>query len=99
MVDIWTAVEIGITIGGLSVFAIFVAGSKYLQSKRPKSLKKILDDLYLNMIVGDQRTLNITIKREKRKMKLVSYRLVSELYDNVEKENKNENHNEKDKTN
>ena len=89
MTDIWTAVEIGITIGGLSVFAIFIGASKYLQSKRPKSLKKILDDLYLNMIVGDQRTLNITIKREKHKMKLISYRLVSELYDNIEKENKN----------
>ena len=81
MTDIWTAVEIGITIGGLSVFAIFIGASKYLQSKRPKTLKGILDKLYLEMLVGDQRTLNIKIKREKRKMALISYRLVSDLYD------------------
>ena len=88
MTDIWTAVEIGITIGGLSVFAIFIGASKYIQSKRPKTLKGIIDKLYLEMLVGDQRTLNITIKREKRKMALISYRLVSDLYDN-EKNNKN----------
>ena len=81
MTDIWTAVEIGITIGGLSVFAIFIGASKYLQSKRPKTIKGILDKLYLEMLVGDQRTLNIKIKREKRKMALISYRLVSDLYD------------------
>ena len=81
MTDIWTALEIGITIGGLSVFAIFIGASKYLQSKRPKTIKGILDKLYLEMLVGDQRTLNIKIKREKRKMALISYRLVSDLYD------------------
>ena len=60
MTDIWTAVEIGITIGGLSVFTIFIGASKYIQSKRPKTLKGIIDKLYLEMLVGDQRTLNIT---------------------------------------
>ena len=81
MTDLWTAFYIGMSIGGLCVFGIFAGVQIFMHRTRPKTLKGILDKLYLEMLVGDQRTLNITIKREKRKIALVSYRLVSDLYD------------------
>lgn len=76
---ITTAFEIGVTVGGLSCFSIIVAALNF-NARRSKSIRQALFTTYLDMIENEKRTIKITVEKAKRKLKLVSFSVVSDLY-------------------
>ena len=81
MTDIYTAFEIGMSIGGLACFGIFAGGGILIRRIRPKSLTQIMRNLYFEMPNdGDQRTIKITVQRVKKRLKLIKWVVVSDLY-------------------
>ena len=80
MPDIWTAFEIGIAFGGLCASILFIGGSVYIRRTRPKTLGMLLFDLFLTMNENEEKTIKITVSKVKRKLKLKSWAVVSDLY-------------------
>ena len=74
-----TAFEIGVTIGGLSVLFILITAS-YYNLRRSSAISKSLRFMYFDMIENEKRTVKITVEKTKRKLKLISFSRVSELY-------------------